>query len=150
MKVLSFAIFLIIASSLSAESDFSRYQIIIDRSPFGSSGEIILPVIPPGVVEEISGDYLLTGIIIIGKVKKAIIENRKRQEHYYLKEGDSIERIKLFSIDEKEAKVVLLKGGKLIRIGFVSEEKKRGPLRSFPKRIPKRRKARLSFPPKQR
>jgi len=136
------------STSSFAESGFSHYQIIIDRSPFGFSGEVSLPVISPEAAKEIGRDYLLTGIITIGNAKKVVIEDKKKNEHYYLNEGDSIDRIKIFSIDVKEEEVVLLKEGKLIRIGFKPEEKEELPLRSPPKRIPKRRKAKLPFPPK--
>ena len=106
-----------------------------------------MPVIYPEAAKEISRDYLLTGIITIGNVKKVVIEDKKKNEHYYLEEGDSVDRLKIFSIDVKEEEVVLLMEGKLIRIGFKPEEKGELPLRPPPKRIPTRRKPKLPFPP---
>ena len=137
------------STSSFAESDFSRYQVIIDRSPFGSSGEVSLPVISPEAAKEINRDYLLTGIITIGSVKKVVIEDKKKNEHYYLNEGDSIDRLKIFSIDVKEEEVILLMEGKLIRIGFKPKEEGELPLRSPPKRIPRRRKPKRPFPPRE-
>lgn len=92
----------------AAEShDFSRYQVILDRSPFG-------PVSGPAdaVQPNFAARFAFVGLATTGENQPliAFIHDRERNRIYPRAEGESIEGITVVRVEKSPAKLVLKLG----------------------------------------
>ena len=92
-------------------TDFSRYQAVIDRKPFGE----IAPIVVPGaadlaVVESFVKDYEMKAIIDDGDKIQVCVLNKKTKKHIYLDIGQEISGMQLVSVNYDKEEAVLKMG----------------------------------------
>jgi hypothetical protein len=100
--------------------DFARYQIIIDRSPFGAIAS------GPGPAAAFAARFNFVGLVSSNGVQsrlQAIIQDKEGNRSYFKSEGEAIEDIKVVKIEEKPAKVVLQKGLESATLTFQEQSK---------------------------
>ncbi len=100
------------SSSLPAAIPLTRYQAMIEKSPFAPA----TPVAPPPVeVPSFAKDFYVTGIAQLGSKPFVTISSRDRQKTFALKEGESFEGMTLTKVEWApevgRSKVTLKKGG---------------------------------------
>ncbi len=94
------------AVAIAAEvQDFSRYEIIIKREPFGSVQGTTAP--PPPVFQNLA---LVGQVLLENGERQAVIHDRTRNRSYYRAEGESFDEIVVVHIEDKPMKVVLKRG----------------------------------------
>jgi len=92
-------------------TDFSRYQAVIDRKPFGE----IAPIVVPGaadlaVVESFIKDYEMKAIIDDGDKIQVCVLDKKTNKHIYLGIGQEISGMQLVSVNYDKEEAVLKMG----------------------------------------
>lgn len=92
-------------------TDFSRYQVVIDRKPFGE----VAPILAPGVadlatVESFAKDYEMKAIIDDGDKLQVCILDKKANKHMYLDIGQEISGMRLVSVNYDKEEAVLKMG----------------------------------------
>lgn len=109
--------FLLLTSVALAE-DFSRYQPIIDRSPFG-------PVLASGVAEAAPGfakRYQFVALVNSNSgdgMLQAIIFDREANRSYFRAQGETLDRaVKVERIDVDPPKLVLKSGLETAQLSF--------------------------------
>ncbi|MEI6085654.1 MAG: hypothetical protein WCS70_15325 [Verrucomicrobiota bacterium] len=110
-------LFLVLTGAAVAE-DFSRYQIVIDRSPFG-------PVTGPGPTEAAPGfsqRYQFVALVNSNGgqgVLQAIIFDKEANRSYFRAQGDSLDNnVKVERIDLEPPKLVLKSGLETAQLTF--------------------------------
>ncbi len=105
----------VIATGLSAVAttptvNFERYQVILDRKPFGevSPIETTAPSTAPG--ESFAKDFELKGIIDTGVKLRVCLLDRTTSKHFYINTGEDRHGITLVSVNYDDEEVVLKKG----------------------------------------
>lgn len=92
-------------------TDFSRYQVVIDRKPFGE----VAPIVVPGAAdlaaaESFAKDYEMKGIIDDGDKIQVCILDKKTNKHIYLDIGQEISGMQLVSVNYDNEEAVLKMG----------------------------------------
>ena len=107
---LSVLVVFLIAVSIARSTEtyeFSRYQVILDRGPFG-------PITGgpggPGSAPPFSARYTLVGIVNSNAALQAIIFDKEANRSYFRAEGESIDDVKVVRIEQTPAKLVIQKG----------------------------------------
>ena len=108
----------------TAQYDFSRYQIIIDRKPFGE------PPPPPPLptkatpqAESFARNIRLSGLVEKddGSIQVGFVDKQSNKS-YFLSEGESEDGIELVSASYEDEEAVLQKGGEMAVIQLQSGE----------------------------
>lgn len=104
----------------------SRYQIIIERSPFcaipGSDKNAAQP--------NFSTRFTLVGVVNSNSVEQklqAIIMDKEKNSTYFKSEGESIEDVKILHIEPKPAKVVIQKELETATLTYAERPNSTGP-----------------------
>ncbi len=87
-------------------ADFSRYQVVLDRKPFGEVAPIVLPgAADLATAESFAKDYEMKAIIDDGEKLRVCILDKKTTKHVYLDIGQEIGGIQLVAVnyDKEEA-----------------------------------------------
>jgi hypothetical protein len=85
----------------------ARYQIIIDRSPFGALAT------GPANAPSFAARFTFVGLVNSNGIEsrlQAIIHDKDANRSYFKSEGETIDDIKVVKVEDKPAKVVLQKG----------------------------------------
>ena len=92
------------------QQDFSRYQIIIDRTPFGTTGGNPAPDAQPSF----STKFAFVGLVKTesNQALLAIIQDKEKNRPYFVGEGETIpnDNVKLVRIERSPSKIVLQQG----------------------------------------
>ena len=92
-------------------TDFSRYQIILDRNPFGEIAPIVVPgAAGPALCESFAKDYEMKAIIDDGDKIQVCVLNKKTKKHIYLDIGQEISGMQLVSVNYDKEEAVLKMG----------------------------------------
>ncbi|HUK82138.1 MAG TPA: hypothetical protein VLZ12_05840 [Verrucomicrobiae bacterium] len=87
--------------------EFSRYQVILDRSPFGP----VTATEAQGAVPGFAAQLLLVGFVYSNSVlPQAIIEDKQGSRTYFRAEGELVNDAKVVTIDLMARKVVVQRG----------------------------------------
>ena len=100
-----------LAAHAAAKTDFSRYQVILDRNPFGE----VAPIIVPGAADMVAAeafakDYEMKAIIDDGNKIQVCVLNKKTKKHIYLDIGQEISGMQLVSVNYDKEEAVLKMG----------------------------------------
>ena len=100
-----------LAAHAVTTTDFSRYQVILDRKPFGE----VAPIVVPGAadlatVESFVKDYEMKAIIDDGDKIQVCVLNKKTNKHIYLDIGQEIGGMQLVSVNYDKEEAVLKMG----------------------------------------
>lgn len=96
-----------VATHGAAPAEFTRYQAIIDRSPFGAVGAMGV-VAPPGFATR----FAFVGVVTALDTNRtlAMIQDKQSNRTYFRAEGESVEGIKVVRIERRPAKLVMQQG----------------------------------------
>jgi len=91
--------------------DFSYYQVVLDRKPFGE----VAPIIVPGAadlaaVESFAKNYEMKAIIDDGNKIQVCVLDKKTNKHIYLDIGHEISGMQLVSVNYDKEEAVLKMG----------------------------------------
>jgi len=100
-----------LAAHAATTTDFNRYQVILDRNPFGE----VAPIVPAGdaglaVGESFAKDYEMKAIIDDGDKIQLGILDKKTNKHIYLNIGQEISGMQLVSVNYDKEEAVLKMG----------------------------------------
>ncbi len=117
----------VVASGMCTEEahDISRYQIIIDRSPFGA-----IPGSANAAQPNFSTRFVLVGLVDSNSAAQqlqAIIMDKEKNSTYFKSEGESIEDVKILHIESKPAKVVIQKELETATLTYADRPNSTGP-----------------------
>ncbi|MFH1969638.1 MAG: hypothetical protein ABIJ53_04890 [Verrucomicrobiota bacterium] len=92
-------------------TDFSRYQVVLDRKPFGE----VAPIAVPGAAdlaaaESFAKDYEMKAIIDDGAKIQVCVLDKKTNKHIYLDIGQEISDMQLVSVNYDKEEAVLKMG----------------------------------------
>ena len=92
-------------------TDFSRYQVVLDRKPFGE----VAPIAVPGAAdlaaaESFAKDYEMKAIIDDGDKIQVCVLDKKTNKHIYLDIGQEISGMQLASVNYDKEEAVLKMG----------------------------------------
>ncbi len=92
-------------------TDFSRYQVVLDRKPFGE----VAPIVVPGATdlaaaESFAKDYEMKAIIDDGDKIQVCVLDKKTNKHIYLDIGQEISGMQLVSVNYDKEEAVLKMG----------------------------------------
>ena len=92
-------------------TDFSRYQVVLDRKPFGE----VAPIAAPGTAdlaaaESFTKDYEMKAIIDDGDKIQVCVMDKKTNKHLYLDIGQEINGMQLVSVNYDKEEAVLKMG----------------------------------------
>jgi hypothetical protein len=92
-------------------TDFSRYQVVLDRKPFGE----VAPIAVPGAAdlaaaESFAKDYEMKAIIDDGDKIQVCVLDKKTNKHIYLDIGQEISGMQLVSVNYDKEEAVLKMG----------------------------------------
>ncbi|MFH1538390.1 MAG: hypothetical protein ABIH66_05485 [bacterium] len=123
---------------IKVKTDLGEYEVIVEKNIFGHLVTVApeqselepLPGLPEGVELQFPADGLrnileLTGIVEIGKQRKAIIENRETGLGFYVAEGDKMEGFRVVGIGE--ASVMLDLGDATVELELKQKVQESGP-----------------------
>jgi hypothetical protein len=108
-----------VSGAATEQEGFARYQVILDRSPFGAP-------VGPGSASEAPPPFS-TRYAFVGVVKTAssgallaIIQDRERNRPYFVAEGETIpnESVKLVRIEHSPSKIVLQQGLEVATLAY--------------------------------
>lgn len=111
----------VLAAHAVTTADFSRYQVILDRNPFGE----VAPIVPAGAaaaaggaaaIESFSKDYEMKGIIDDGEKIRVCVLDKKANKHIYLEIGQEVGGMQLVSVNYDNEEAVLKMGGETTMI----------------------------------
>jgi len=92
-------------------TDFSRYQVILDRNPFGEIAPIVVPgAAGPALCESFAKDYEMKAIIDDGDKIQVCVLDKKTNKHIYLDIGQEISGMQLVSVNYDKEEAVLKMG----------------------------------------
>ncbi|MDP2991391.1 MAG: hypothetical protein Q8O57_12605 [Kiritimatiellota bacterium] len=100
-----------LAAHAVTTTDFSRYQVVLDRKPFGE----VAPIAVPGAAdlaaaESFAKDYEMKGIIDDGDKIQVCVLDKKINKHIYLDIGQEISGMQLVSVNYDKEEAVLKMG----------------------------------------
>lgn len=100
-----------LAAHAVTPTDFSRYQVVLDRKPFGE----VAPIAVPGaadlaVAESFAKDYEMKAIIDDGDKIQVCVLDKKTNKHIYLDIGQEINGMQLVSVNYDKEEAVLKMG----------------------------------------
>ncbi|MDD5676888.1 MAG: hypothetical protein PHW60_02725 [Kiritimatiellae bacterium] len=104
----------VMTAQAATTTDFSRYQVILDRKPFGEVAPIVLPGAAgdgQAVGESFAKDYEMKAIIDDGDKIQLGILDKKANKHIYLNIGQEIGGMQLVSVNYDEEEAMLKRGG---------------------------------------
>ncbi len=103
-------LFIVTAGAMAGESqDFARYQIIVERAPFG----VVTSANAPETVPNFAQRFQLYGIVAFNNVPQAVLFDRESNRSWFKAEGEMIDGgVKVIKIQDKDmmtsrAKVVI-------------------------------------------
>ncbi|MBI2441832.1 MAG: hypothetical protein HYV35_10730 [Lentisphaerae bacterium] len=106
-------------------TNFSYYQEIIDRAPFGEVAPVAeTNAAAPVAAESFTKDYELKAIIDDGAQLQVALLNKKTSKHVYLNVGQELEDMQLVSADYDKEEAVLKIGGETLVIKLHPEKDK--------------------------
>jgi len=92
-------------------TDFSRYQVVLDRKPFGEVAPIaVTGAIDLAVAESFTKDYEMKAIIDNGDKIQVCVLDKKTSKHIYLDIGQEISGMQLVSVNYDKEEAVLKMG----------------------------------------
>ena len=92
-------------------TDFSRYQVVLDRKPFGEVAPIVVTgAIDLAVAEAFTKDYEMKAIIDDGDKMQVCVLDKKANKHIYLDVGQEISGMQLVSVNYDKEEAVLKMG----------------------------------------
>ena len=107
----------VLAAHAATTTDFSRYQVILDRNPFGEVAPIVLPgAAGLEAVKSFAKDYEMKAIIDDGDKIQVGILDKKNKKHIYLDIGQEISGMQLVSVNYDKEEAVLQMGVETIVI----------------------------------
>src|SRR5450830_862746 len=81
-------------------TDFSRYQVVLDRKPFGEVAPIAVPATTDvAAAESVAKDYEMKAIIDDGDKIQVCVLDKKTNKHIYLDIGQEISGMQLVSVN---------------------------------------------------
>ena len=100
-----------LAAHAVTTTDFSRYQVVLDRKPFGE----VAPIVVPGAAdlaaaESFAKDYEMKAIIDDGDKIQVCVLDKKTNKHIYLDIGQEISGMQLVSVNYDKEEAVLKMG----------------------------------------
>jgi hypothetical protein len=102
-----------------APADFSRYQIILDRSPFGPVTAVGAAEVAPSFSQKYQLVALVNSNAGLG-VLQAVILDRESNRTFFRAAGETVEgAVKLVSIQHQPPKIVLQAGLETASLSFV-------------------------------
>jgi len=109
-------------------ADFSRYQAVIDRKPFGE----VAPIAVPGAAnlataESFTRDYEMKAIIDDGGKVQVCVLDKKTNKHIYLEIDREINGMQLVSVNYDKEEAALKMGGETTVIKLHPEKDKDAP-----------------------
>lgn len=101
----------VLAAQGAATTEFSRYQVILDRNPFGEVAPIVTSVVPGlALSESFTKDYEMKAIIDNGDKIQVGILDKKASKHIYLDIGQEISGMQLVSVNYDKEEAMLKMG----------------------------------------
>lgn len=92
-------------------TDFSRYQVVLDRKPFGEVAPIVVPgTTDVAVAESFAKDYEMKAIIDDGDKMQVCVLDKKTSKHIYLDIGQEISGMQLVSVNYDKEEAVMKMG----------------------------------------
>src|SRR5450756_1060262 len=89
-------------------TDFSRYQVVVDRKPFGEVAPIaVAGTTDVAAAESFIKDYEMKGIIDDGEKLQVSVLNKKTNKYMYLDIGQEIYGMQLISVNYDKEEAVL-------------------------------------------
>ena len=105
--------------------DFQRYQVILDRKPFGEAPPDPTPTPPPPLKasESFARSLRLCALLELddGSIRVGLVDNTTKKD-FFLSEGEIVEGIELVSASYEEEEAVLRKGSEMAVIQLQSGE----------------------------
>lgn len=100
-----------LAAHAVTTTDFSRYQVVLDRKPFGE----VAPIVVPGAAdlaaaESFTKDYEMKAIIDDGAKIQVCVLDKKTNKYIYLDIGQEISGMQLVSVNYDKEEAVLKMG----------------------------------------
>jgi len=107
----------VLAAHAATTTDFNRYQVILDRSPFGE----VAPIVVPGATdlaaaESLAKDYEMKGIVDDGDKIQVGLLNKKTNKYVYLNVGQELDGMQLVSVNYDKEEAVLKIGSETVVI----------------------------------
>ena len=100
-----------LAAHAVTTTDFSRYQVVLDRKPFGEVASIAVPgAVDSATVESFTKDYEMKAIIDDGDKIQVCFLDKKTSKHIYLDIGQEISGMQLVSVNYDKEEAVLKMG----------------------------------------
>lgn len=97
----------LIAQAVST-ADFSRYQVVLDRKPFGEVAPINAPAAADlATAESFAKDYEMKAIIDDGDKLQVCVLDKQNKKHIYLDIGREINGLQLISVNYDKEEAVL-------------------------------------------
>ena len=100
-------LFVAVSAARATETyEFSRYQIILDRGPFGPVTATSADAAPPWTARFTPVGFVYSNSVL----PQAIIQDKEGNRSYFKAEGEAIDDVKVVSIDVTARKLVVQKG----------------------------------------
>ncbi|MBI2438830.1 MAG: hypothetical protein HYV36_08490 [Lentisphaerae bacterium] len=98
-----------LAARAVAITNFSYYQAILDRDPFGEVAPVVAveTAAVPVAAESFAKDYEMKAIIDDGAQLQVALLNKKTSKHVYLNVGQELDGLQLASVDYDKEEAVL-------------------------------------------
>lgn len=110
------------AEALPEAVPLSRYQNLIEKSPFALATAVTPPPAPKEETPSFAKDFYITGMAQLGKENFVTISSRDKQRRFSLTVGESHDDITLTSVEwvpeTGKSKAILKKGSEFGTIGF--------------------------------
>ena len=127
ISVLAFCVTAAVSYAMAQAPGFDRYEVILDRMPFGSEPADPLPGQagnqPLTLAESFAKNLKMCAIthhVISGKLQVGLIDNVTKK-NYFLKIGDQEDGIEVVDADYKGERVLLRKGTEEVWLGMNEE-----------------------------
>ncbi len=97
----------LVAQAVST-TDFSRYQVVLDRKPFGEVAPIVVPgAVDQATAESFAKDYEMKAIIDDGDKIQVCVLDKQNKKHIYLDIGREVSGMQLVSVNYDKEEAVL-------------------------------------------
>ena len=127
ISVLAFCVTAAVSYALAQAPGFDRYEVILDRMPFGSEPADPVPgqggAQPLTLAESFAKNLKMCAIthhVISGKLQVGLIDNVTKK-NYFLKIGDEEDGIEVVEADYEGERVLLRKGAEEVWLGMNEE-----------------------------
>ena len=92
--------------AVAEQTEFAKYQVIIDRAPFGAlSGPG-----PAAGAPSFTQQFKFVGIVESNRIVQAIINDTKGNRVYFRSAGETIDNVKIVSVDVEPPQLTLQRG----------------------------------------